>query len=157
MQDEVVSWRLRLAAMTRNMGHDELYLWLEQLKLKHADSAVIRAGVVVGPLLALSLARDDMSDWEVYHALRNTPVEALLFALARSEAGPAEARLRRYLAEIRHRTLSVGGDDLLALGAKKGPSVGRILERLREMRVSENIKGRDAELEAARRMLEKQR
>jgi tRNA nucleotidyltransferase (CCA-adding enzyme) len=157
MHDEVISWRLRLAAMTRNMGHDELYLWLEQLKLKHSDSAVIREGVVVGPLLAASLSRDDMTDWQVYRALQNTPVEALVFALARVEDGPAEAHLRRYLAELRHRTLSVGGDDLLALGAEKGPSVGRILERLRELRVSEMINGRDSELDEARRMLEKRR
>ena len=57
LQDEVVSWRLRLAAMTRNMSHDELYLWLEQLKLKRSDSEIVRAAVVVGPLLASSLAR----------------------------------------------------------------------------------------------------
>ncbi len=88
MRDEVVSWRLRLAAMTRNMEHDELYLWLEQLKLKHSDSEVIRAGVVVGPLLAASLARDEMTDWEIYRALRKTPVEALVFALARVAPAP---------------------------------------------------------------------
>jgi hypothetical protein len=51
----------------------------------------------------------------------------------------------------------VTGDDLLALGMKKGPSVGRLLERLREMRVQEIIKGRGPELEYARRLLEKRR
>lgn len=154
---EVVSWRLRLAAMTRNMEHEELYLWLEQLKLKRSDSAVIRAGVIMGPVLATSLARDEMSDWEIYRTLRSTPVEALVFALAEADDGPADGRLRRYLTEIRHRTLSIGGDDLLALGAKKGPPVGRLLERLREMRVRETIQGREAELEAARKLLEKRR
>jgi DNA-binding Lrp family transcriptional regulator len=38
---------------------------------------------------------------------------------------------------------------------KKGPAVGRLLERLREMRVEGIIKGREAELEYARRLLEK--
>jgi len=155
VQEEVVSWRLRLAAMTRNMEHEELYLWLEQLKIKRSDSAVIRAAVVVGPLLRSSLAGDEMNDWEVYRALRTTPVEALVFALGSMEPGPAETRLRRYLTDIRHRTLSISGDDLLALGVKKGPAVGRMLERLKEMRVLETIEGREAELEAARRMLEK--
>ncbi len=133
--DEVVRWRLRLAAMTRNMDHDELYLWLEQLKIKHSDSAVIRAAVVVGPLLPASLASEDMTDWEIVRALAEPPREALLFALAGMEPGMASERLRRYLTELRSRTLSVSGDDMLALGAKKGPAVGRILERLREMRV----------------------
>ncbi len=153
VQNEVVSWRLRLAAMTRNMEHEELYLWLEQLKLKHSDSAVIRAGVIVGPLLRSSLAGDTMSDWDVYRGLRSTPLEALVFSLAGMEPGPAEERLRRYINEIRHRTLSVTGDDLLAMGAKKGPAVGRLLERLRELRVKEVISGREAELRAAQEML----
>ena len=55
----MVSWRLRLAAVTRNMTHDELYLWLDKLKLKRSDAAVIRAAVVVGPALPTSLGRVD--------------------------------------------------------------------------------------------------
>ena len=155
LHDEVVSWRLRIAAMTRNMEHEELYIWLEQLKLKQSDSAVIRAAVVVGPLLPTSLAREDMTDWQVFKTLRQTPVEALVFALASTEPGPAEARVRRYLSDLRRRTLTIGGDDLLAMGVKKGPYVGRILERLREMRVEGLIEGQDQELEAARHMVEK--
>jgi tRNA nucleotidyltransferase (CCA-adding enzyme) len=157
LQAEVVTWRLRLAAMTRNMSHDELYVWLEQLKLKNSDREVICAGVVAGPALVASLAREPMSDWEVYRVLRTTPDEALLLALAGLSPGRAESRLRRYLSELRSRTLSVGGDDVLALGAKKGPAVGRILERLRELRVEEVIVGREPELQAAREMLEKTR
>ncbi len=38
LQEEVVTWRLRLAAVTRNMAHDELYVWLDRLKLKRADA-----------------------------------------------------------------------------------------------------------------------
>ncbi|NLE10251.1 MAG: hypothetical protein GX630_01990 [Actinobacteria bacterium] len=155
LHDEVVSWRLRIAAMTRNMEHEELYIWLEQLKLKQSDSAVIRAAVVVGPLLPTSLAREDMTDWQVFKTLRQTPVEALVFALASTEPGPAEARVRRYLSDLRRRTLTIGGDDLLAMGVKKGPYVGRILERLREMRVEGLIEGQEQELEAARHMVEK--
>ena len=155
VQGEVISWRLRLAAVTRNMTHDELYLWLEQLKLKRSDSEIVRRAVVMGPLLASSLARDEMSDWDVYKALRTTPVEALVFALAGMDDGPAAERVRRYLTVLRHRSLSIGGDDILALGVKKGPPVGRMLERLREARVMGIIEGRGNELEAARHMAEK--
>jgi tRNA nucleotidyltransferase (CCA-adding enzyme) len=150
---EVVSWRLRLSAITRNMSHDELYLWLDKLKLKRSDSAIVRAAVVVGPLLASRLEKEHMSDWDIFQTLRSTPVEALVFALAGMEEGPARTRIRRYLAEIRHRTLSVSGDDLLALGMKKGPRVGRVLERLRQLRVEEVVNSREGELEAARQMV----
>jgi tRNA nucleotidyltransferase (CCA-adding enzyme) len=71
------------------------------------------------------------------------------------DEGVAHERLRRYITDLRHRTLSVSGDDLLAMGMKKGPAVGRLLERLREMRVKETIQGRDQELSAARTLAEK--
>ncbi len=137
------------------MSHDELYLWLDRLKLKRSDSTVVRAAVVVGPLLGERLAKDDMSDWEIYRALRTTPVEALVFALAGMEPGLVCTRVRRYVTDIRHRTLHVTGDDLLALGMKKGPGVGRVLERLKGLRVEGIVNGREGELEAARQMVKK--
>ena len=91
--------------------------------------------MVVGPLLATRLAKPEMRDWDIYRALRSIPLEAVVFGLAGIEPGVVENRLRRYLADIRHRTLSVKGDDLLAMGMKKGPAVGRVLERLKELRV----------------------
>jgi tRNA nucleotidyltransferase (CCA-adding enzyme) len=155
LHDEVVPWRLRLAAVTRSMAHDELYVWLERLKLRKADSRTVTAAVVVGPLLASRLAQPDMKDWDIYRALRSIPLEAVVFGLACIEPGVVETRLRRYLADIRHRTISVKGDDLLAMGMKKGPAVGRVLDRLQELCVEGMIKGRNAELDAARRMVEK--
>jgi tRNA nucleotidyltransferase (CCA-adding enzyme) len=155
LQEEVVTWRLRLAAVTRNMTHDELYVWLDRLKLKRADAQAVTAAVVVGPLLASRLAKPEMRDWDVYRALRSIPLEAVVFALAGIEPGVVETRLTRYLGDIRHRTLSVTGDDLLAMGMKKGPALGRVLERLKELRVEGLVVGRTAELEAARRLLEK--
>jgi len=154
LQEEVVPWRLRLAAMTRNMEHEELYLWLDRLKVKRSDSAVIRAGVVLAPVLSSTLARETMDEWEIYRTLRNTPVEALVFVLASLPEGRAAERLRSYLTQLRHRQLSIGGDDLLELGMKKGPQVGKMLEKLRELRVKGLVSGREAELEAARQLLE---
>ncbi|HEY5530187.1 MAG TPA: hypothetical protein VIL51_12185, partial [Thermoleophilia bacterium] len=154
VEQEVIPWRLRLAAITRNMDHDELYMWLEKLKLKRADGDVVRAAVVMSPLLSAQLSDETMTDWQVYKLLRKIPLEAVVLAMARTEAGPGESRMRRYLSDIRHRTLSVSGDDILAFGLKKGPAVGRILERLKEMRVEGTVQGRDAELAAARAMLE---
>jgi len=155
--DEIVNWRLRLAAITRNMAHDELYLWLDQMKFRRSDSAIVRDGVIVGQRLETGLGRDDMSDWDVYKALRRTPLEALVFALAGISEGLAYDRIRRYLTVLRNRKLSIGGDDLIELGAKKGPPVGRLLEKLRELRVMEQIEGRTSELAAAQDMLAKRR
>ncbi len=155
LSDDVQLWRLRLAAIASNMTHDGLYLWMEQLRVKKGDAAVILDGVVVGKHLAASLSQPHMSEWDIYKTLRATSEEALLFALARMSEGQPADRLRSYLTELRHRTLSVSGDDILAMGAKKGPGVGKVLERLREMRVEQAIQGREQEMAAARDLLER--
>ena len=46
---------------------------------------------------------------------------------------------------------------LLALGMKRGPTVGRVLERLKELRVEGVIEGWEAELAAAKHLVEKER
>ena len=58
-------WRLRLAAVTRNMAHDELFIWLEKLKLRHADGQVVRKSVVLSPRLQEQLTAGGLSDWDV--------------------------------------------------------------------------------------------
>jgi tRNA nucleotidyltransferase (CCA-adding enzyme) len=154
LRDEVISWRLRLTAVTRNMDHEELYMWLDKLKLKRGDSEVVRQGVVVGPVLAVRLAGEQITDWDIYRLLRKMPMEALVFASAGSTDAVAQSRIRRYVEDIRHRTISVGGDDLLAMGMKRGPAVGMVLEKLREMRVDGEVHGREAELAKARELVE---
>lgn len=150
---EVVPWRLRLMAITRNMDHDELYMWLDKLKLKRADSEVVREGVLLRTLLALQLDQETMTDWEIYKTLQKMSVDALVFALGALGDGAPGERIRRFLTEIRYRSLSIGGDDLHDIGMKRDPAIGRMLERLKEMRVEGLIEGRDAEIEMARRLL----
>jgi len=154
MEDEIEMWRLRLAAITRRMAGHELYLWLERLRLRRSDSDVIRKSVVMGPRLGEQLGSDEGSVSDAYELLSRVVVEVAFFAAATCEEEPAHSRLVEYLAELRHRTLQVTGDDIIALGVEEGPDIGKILEKLRRLRVQGEMKGRTAELEAARRLVE---
>jgi len=153
LEDEVVPWRLRLAAIARNMSHEELYVWLEKLKLRHADAQVVRTGVVMGPRLEQKLAAEGLTDWSVYQILRKVPTEAVLFTLARARDERAATWLRRYLETLRARQLAISGDEVLEMGVKQGPDVGRVLEQVRRLRVEGRLGGREAELAAARRLV----
>jgi len=153
LADEVVLWRLRLTALTRNMSHDELFMWLEKLRLRHADRRVVRTSVILGPRLALQLAEEDLGDWDVYRLLRSVPVETVLFSLGRAPAGAGRERLERFLEVLRGRTLQVSGADIVALGAGEGPAVGRVLEALLRRRVEGGIDDREAQLTAARGLM----
>ena len=109
LEGQVKTWRLRLAALTRNMDHEELFFWLEKLKLRHADRRVLRQDNLMPSRLQGQLATTDATDWDVYQSLHDLSLEAVLFTLARTTGGPAADHLRRYLTELRHRS-GTGGD-----------------------------------------------
>ncbi|MHB9148834.1 MAG: CBS domain-containing protein [Thermoleophilia bacterium] len=150
---EVATWRLRLAALTRNMSHEELFMWLEKLRLRHADREVVRDSVILGPHLMEQVAGEDMGDWDVFHLLRKVPLESLVFVLARAPAGAGRDRVRRFLGVLRSRTLEVTGADVVELGLPGGPEVGRVLAELTRRRVEGGLEGRRDQLAAAKALV----
>jgi tRNA nucleotidyltransferase (CCA-adding enzyme) len=154
--DEVIPWRLRFAALTRNMAHDELYIWLEKLKLRHADGQIVRSSVVLSPRIEEQLATAAAGDWEVYQLLSSIPLESVVFALAGAEAAAVDivaARLRYYLEVLRSRRVVLTGADVLALGVRQGPEVGRVLDEVRRLRVEGVVVDREGELAAVRELI----
>ncbi|HZK49701.1 MAG TPA: CBS domain-containing protein [Thermoleophilia bacterium] len=146
---DVVSWRLRLAAITRNMSHEELFIWLEKLRLRHADRQVVRDSVILGPHLVEQLADEARGDWDVFRLLRKVPIESLVFALGRTPSGPGQDRLRQYLEVLRKRSLDVTGADIMALGQPSGSGVGRVLAQLTRLRIEGDLESREEQLAAA--------
>ncbi len=81
-------------------------------------------------------------------AARHAP-DAPLLALAIRD----DARLRDWLARLRHVRLEVTGSDLADLGVSEGPRVGEILAELRRRKLNGELDGREAELSAARALI----
>ncbi|MCZ7662041.1 MAG: CBS domain-containing protein [Thermoleophilia bacterium] len=151
LEHDVVPWRLRLAAITRNMTHEELFMWLEKLRLRHTDSQVVRRSVILAPRLDEQLAAPGLSDWDIYQTMHKVPSESLVFALARTKSALARRRMRRYFDELRRRTLAITGADVVDLGLRPSPAVGQVLRQLMRQRVEGALpRGHEAELEAAR-------
>jgi hypothetical protein len=73
--------------------------------------------------------------------------------MALQPSGEAQRRLGRFLDTTRHVQLAVSGDDLLALGFSSSCQMGVTLRDLLHLKIDGAIDGREAELEAARRML----
>ncbi len=78
--------------------------------------------------------------WRAWHAV---PVEAVAVAGGR---GGREAA-RRWIEELRHVRLEIGGDDLIAAGLSEGPHIGRRLARALAAKLDGQLTGgREAEL-----------
>lgn len=151
--DEIVRWRIRLAAMTRNMEHDELFIWLDKLRLKRKDADVVRASVVLGPRIGERLEAEPKSAWMTYLLLSHLSTESVLYLLAVTESRIVQDRIYEYLTELRHRVCTLSGADILAMGVKEGPLVGEILRAVLRERVEGRIVTREEEITLAQELV----
>jgi tRNA nucleotidyltransferase (CCA-adding enzyme) len=144
----IPSWRLGLAALARRLPPDEVYGWLQRLKVRRRDAERIAAAVTVGPRLVERLQKGAEPADVVALAEPFAP-DAPLFALALADLPPLHA----YFERLRDVRLEVSGADLAELGLDESPRVGEILAELRRRKLNGELDGRDSELAAARDLI----
>jgi len=145
----IPSWRLGLAALARRLPPDEVYEWLQRLKVRRRDAERIAAAVTVGPRLVERLQKG-AEPAEVVALAEPFAPDAPLFALALADLPPLHA----YFERLRDVHLEVSGADLADLGLDESPRVGEILAEVRRRKLNGELEGRESELEAAREMIE---
>jgi tRNA nucleotidyltransferase (CCA-adding enzyme) len=113
--------------------------WLETLELSVGERDIALA-------CANAQAPSDSRPSALWREWHRVPVEAVAVAGARGD--PAAAA--RWIDELRHVALEIGGDDLLAAGIAEGPELGRRLDRTLAAKLDGELDGgRDAELRFA--------
>ncbi len=113
--------------------------WLDGLELTAHERDVV---------LACARARvpPETTPSALWRAWRAVPVEAVAVVGARSDREAA----RRWIEELRHVRLEIGGDDLIAAGLSEGPQIGNRLERTLVAKLDGVLTGgREAELRYA--------
>ena len=146
---DVPAWRIGITVLARRMAPDDLYAWLEGLKMRRRDAEQIAAAVTVGPRLVERLRADRFSSAEVVSMAEPYAPDAPLFALALADL-PA---LHSYFSELSRVNLEVTGSDLAGLGLAESPRVGEILAELRRRKLNGELDGRDSELAAAKELI----
>jgi len=146
---EVPAWRLGLIALARKLPPDEVYGWLQRLKMRRRDTEQIAAAVTVGPRIVERLRDQDVEPAEIAALADRYAPDAPLFALALADQEPLHA----YFRGLRDVRLEVSGTDLADLGLAESPRVGEILAELRRRKLNGELDGRESELEAARELI----
>ena len=146
---DVPAWRIGIAALARRLPPDEVYGWLERLKIRRGDVDQIAHAVTLGPRLVERLQTEDLSPAEVVALAEPYTPDTPLFALALADL-PA---LRRYFSDLRGIRLEVTGADLAELGLGESPRVGEVLAELRRRKLNGELDGRESELAAARELI----
>jgi tRNA nucleotidyltransferase (CCA-adding enzyme) len=145
----IPSWRLGIEALARLLPPDEIYDWLQRLKVQRRDAEHIAWAVTVGPRLVQRLEGDTPDPAEIVALAEPYAPDAPLFALALADQQP----LHDYFQRLRDVRLEVSGADLAELGLGESPQVGEILGELRRRKLNGQLDGRESELAAARELI----
>jgi tRNA nucleotidyltransferase (CCA-adding enzyme) len=148
---DVPAWRTGIAALARKVPSDELYDWLERLKMRRRDAEQIAHAVTLAPRLVerLRVESPEPAAAEVVALAEPYAPDTPLLALALADL-PA---LHRYFADLREVRLEVTGSDLAELGLGESPRVGEVLAELRRRKLNGELDGRESELAAARELI----
>ncbi|HET9322541.1 MAG TPA: CBS domain-containing protein [Gaiellaceae bacterium] len=145
----IPAWRLAFAVLARRMTPDEVYGWLQRLKVQRRDGERIASAVTVAPRLVERLRGDSLEPADVVAAADPYAPDAPLLAMALEE----RPELDDYFRRLRNVQLEVSGSDLAALGLGESPEVGEILAELRRRKLNGQLDGRESELAAARELI----
>ena len=105
-------------------------------------------GVVKGELGALG--REGVRRSEIYDRLIGRQDAAIVAVAVCVDSERLESRLELFRRELVGVKAALTGDDLLRLGLKQGPGVGRLLDELLRLRLDGDVRTREDELEYAR-------
>jgi tRNA nucleotidyltransferase (CCA-adding enzyme) len=129
------------------VGATDLGTRLDALEFTASERDTVVAATSHAPELAADLA-GARSDVELWRLLRRQSPETVALAGALDPA--AEPAARRWLDDVRHRTLEITGDDLVAAGVT-GPPVGRGLDAAMEAALAGTAPDRESQLATALR------
>ncbi len=144
LPEDVRRDRLALAAAARGVPPPELTTLLGSLAFEAEDRDAIVAAATHADEVArgLSTAR---APSEIATVVRGAPAELVALAGA---LGP-EQQAREWLDTLRHVSLEIDGDDLIAAGVSEGPAIGRGLRAALAAKLDRRVSGREHELAAA--------
>jgi tRNA nucleotidyltransferase (CCA-adding enzyme) len=136
--------RLALALAARRIPAGELVSLLDSLGFEAGDRDAVVAAATRADELAEALTAAERPS-QIAEAASGAGPELVALAGA---LGPADAA-RKWLDELRHVGLEIGGEDLIAAGVPQGPAVGRGLRAALAARLDGQANGREQELSAA--------
>ena len=131
-----------LAALAAGVPAGAFATWVDQAHVPRASVAIDAAR---DPEALAEAMRDAATASQLAAAVRGRPAESVAVA----GAFGAEEQARRWLEDLRHVKLEIGGEELLAAGVPQGPEIGRRLHTALAKKLDGEVSGRDEELAAA--------
>jgi tRNA nucleotidyltransferase (CCA-adding enzyme) len=100
--------------------------------------------------------KGDRSTSRLYFILSTLPLEGSLYLMAASRSEEIRKSISLYLSQLKDAQVDINGKDLQAIGLAPGPAYGRILKQVLTAKLDGQARDRQAQLELASRLAEKE-
>lgn len=140
-------WLAFLAALVMESSESLQFSVLDRLNLSPKEREIMEES-----LQGLRTADQELGgraarkNSEIYHYLKEVSPVAALFWSAATERWRVRRRILLYLSRLHSTHSSLTGHDLIRMGYKGGPSLGRILSKLKDSCLDEELPSREEEL-----------
>ena len=137
-----------LMAMISGMKTADAVAAITRLNVPPKTASIIRASLGQGRI-ALNRLKD-AEPRNIYYALRGFRLEALVFAMAKTQDEEQRRAISHYITELRETVPLLSGKELLAMGFPPGPLYQEILRSLLDARLRGLVKTRYDETQYVR-------
>ncbi len=136
--------------MTKGIGADEIKELLERLSVKDSEKYLqIRSSLITILPKVEKWFKENGKMSELHLLLSTVSIEVILYMIVRLEQLQGEEikkQLSYYIYQVRHENIEVTGVDILSLGVKQGPIIGKILNQILLAKIDKVVEGYDEEM-----------
>jgi tRNA nucleotidyltransferase (CCA-adding enzyme) len=150
-------WCVYLALLLSELADTRLEAVLNRLHLPNDQKSIIQKGLAIQA--QLPQVNDGMDvrvvkNSQVYHLLKGKPEESLAIAACLTSPGaPLRRLIRLYLEHLEQVAIELSGTDLVDMGFKQGPEIGKTLNLLLDAKLDGQIKSRDDEVKFVKTLM----
>jgi tRNA nucleotidyltransferase (CCA-adding enzyme) len=143
-------WCVYLALLLSELSSARLEAVLDRLHLSNEQKSIIDKGLAIEEQLPHIRDRKDVrnvTNSQVYHLLKGKADESLAIAACLAKPGaPLRRLIRLYLEHLEQIEVELSGTDLVEMGFKQGPDIGKTLNLLLDAKLDGQIRSREDEI-----------
>jgi len=159
-ESPIKRWVIYGLAWFEPLGHTELTNTWKRLGFPHGQIRTAGDYLAAQTSLIRTLNKKQVAPSETFALLAEWPQELLIFLMAKTQSKTsthvAMQRVRSYLTDWRHRTISLTGHDLESMGLPKGPAYRRVLDAVLQAKLDGLVSTEQDEYRMAKTLIEQE-
>jgi len=151
--ENLKKWRLIFSILLSNFDKDAVLKWCKDMKVRNKDTEIILNTIEMQDDLVEKLDNNKLSNSELYLLLKNSSFE--LQVLLFSSGGKIKNHILHYIKNLKDIKLSINGEDVIKLGLRNGPEIGKLLKDILLLKFDGKIKSKEDEIAYVKNFLKK--